>query len=253
MNARNTIETLFALGVIPIINENDTVATEEIRFGDNDRLGARVAQMIGADTLILLSDIDGLYTSDPRIDKSAKLVKEVQEITPEITAMAGNAVRSYSSGGMVTKLEAAKIAMRAGCQVVIADGKTLHCLNAIKAGGRCTWFMPNANPTTARKRWISSTVQPAGSITIDDGARRALAQGKSLLPAGVIKIEGEFKRGDTVLILDHTGCRLGSGLSAYSSDDAKLIAGHQTREIEQLLGYSGRAEMIHRDNLVLES
>ena len=253
LNARNTIETLFALGVVPVINENDTVATEEIRFGDNDRLGARVAQMIGADTLILLSDIDGLYTSDPRIDKSAKLVEEVQEITPEISAMAGNAVRSYSSGGMVTKLEAARIATRAGCRVVIADGNALHCLTAINAGGRCTWFMPNANPSTARKRWISSTVQPAGSITIDDGAGKALAGGKSLLPAGVIKIEGVFKRGDTVLILDHTGYRLGSGLSAYSSDDAKLIAGHQTREIERLLGYSGRAEMIHRDNLVLES
>jgi glutamate 5-kinase len=251
LNARATLTQLLALGAVPVINENDTVATAEIRFGDNDRLGARVAQMVSADTLVLLSDIDGLYTADPRRDAAATLVAEVREITPEIEAMAGAAPAGYSSGGMITKLAAARIALAAGCRMVIAKGKTMAPLSAIEAGAPATWFIPPGEPRTARKRWIAGMLHPMGGIVVDDGAAAALRRGKSLLPAGVVAVEGEFDRGDAVVIRTRAGLEAGRGLSAYSSEDARRIAGHKSGEIEALLGYRGRDEIIHRDDLVV--
>jgi glutamate 5-kinase len=252
LNARSTIETLLRLGAIPVINENDTVATDEIRFGDNDRLAARVAQMTSADLLVLLSDIDGLYSADPRRDAAAQFFSDVAEITPEIESMAGKAAPGYSSGGMITKLEAAKIAQASGCAMIIADGKPKHPLKRVAEGARCTWFGTTAEPRTARKRWIAGSVSAPGSIIIDDGAVSALGGGKSLLPAGVVAVEGEFQRGDTVTVRDIRGRRLGRGLVAYAAADARRILGHKSREIEALLGYRGRDEMIHRDDLVLD-
>jgi glutamate 5-kinase len=252
LNARSTIETLLRLGAIPVINENDTVATEEIRFGDNDRLAARVAQMISADLLVLLSDIDGLYSADPRRDEKARFFADVADITPEIEAMAGKAAPGYSSGGMITKLEAAKIAQASGCAMIIADGKPDHALNGIAKGARCTWFATSAEPRTARKRWIAGSVAASGAIVVDDGAVQALGRGKSLLPAGVVAVEGDFERGDTVSVRDTEGRNLGRGLIAYAAGDARRILGHKSREIEALLGYRGRDEMIHRDDLVLD-
>jgi glutamate 5-kinase len=228
------------------------VATEEIRFGDNDRLAARVAQMVSADTLVLLSDIDGLYTADPRRDNNATLVPRVTEITPGIEAMAGQATPGYSSGGMVTKLAAAKVALAAGCRMIITDGRAEGALGAIDTGVRATWFLPATEPRTARKRWIAGALDAGGVIKVDDGAMTALRDGKSLLPAGVTGIEGRFERGDAVEIRGPDGVRIGGGLIAYSAEDARLIAGHKSREIEALLGYRGRDEMIHRDDLVLD-
>ncbi len=251
LNGRATIETLLRLGAVPVINENDTVATAEIRFGDNDRLAARVSQMISADTLVLLSDIDGLYTADPKRDPSATLIPEVGELTPEIEAMAGEALPGYSSGGMVTKLVAARIAMGAGCRMVIAMGKEAAPLARIESGAPCTWFVPGAEPRTARKRWIAGSLKPIGAVIIDAGAARALADGRSLLPAGVTGVEGSFRRGDPIAVKDGDGRVLARGLSAYDSDDADRIRGHKSREIEAILGYRGRDEMIHRDDLVL--
>ncbi|HXS39657.1 MAG TPA: glutamate 5-kinase [Stellaceae bacterium] len=251
LNARATIEQLLALNAIPVINENDTVATQEIRFGDNDRLAARVAQMITADTLVLLSDIDGLYTADPRRDPAARHIAELRELTPEIEAMAGSAPVGYSSGGMVTKLAAARIAMAAGCRMVIARGESLHPLQAIEDGARVTWFLSSAEPRTARKRWIAGTLNPMGTLIIDDGAVTALRRGTSLLPAGVIDIDGRFERGDAVVVRTSEGREVARGLCAYSSEDARAIAGHKSGEIETILGYRGRDEMIHRDDLVV--
>jgi glutamate 5-kinase len=251
LNARATLEQLLALGAVPVINENDTVATSEIRFGDNDRLAARVAQMISADTLVLLSDIDGLYTADPRKDGAARHISEVRELTPEIEAMGGAAPQGYSSGGMVTKLAAARIAMGAGCRMVIAEGRALHPLDAIEKGARCTWFLPAAEPRTARKRWIAGTLNPMGALVVDDGAAAALRRGTSLLPAGVVAVEGNFERGDAVSVRNGDGREVARGLSAYSSGDARAIAGHKSGEIEAILGYRGRHEMIHRDDLVV--
>lgn len=252
LNARATIETLLGLGAVPVINENDTVATEEIRYGDNDRLAARVAQMISADTLVLLSDVDGLYRADPRRDANAAFIAEVTEITPEIDAMAGAAPAGYSSGGMITKLEAAKIAMAAGCAMAITDGKPADALSRLAAGGRCTWFAPGSEPLTARKSWIAGAVAAAGSITIDNGAVAALDRGTSLLPAGVTAVDGNFERGDAILIKSAAGETVARGLTAYSATDAALIKGRKSREIEGILGYRGRDVMIHRDDLVLE-
>ncbi|MBM3488306.1 MAG: glutamate 5-kinase [Alphaproteobacteria bacterium] len=252
LNARNTLDTLLRLGAVPVINENDTVATDEIRFGDNDRLAARVAQMSGADTLVLLSDIDGLYDSDPRSNPDARFLPVVEEITPEIEAMAGEAPPGYSSGGMVTKLEAAKIALGAGCRMVIARGSAMHALGAIDDGARVTWFLPSVEPRAARKRWIAGALKAGGAITVDAGALKALRDGKSLLPAGVTAVEGAFQRGDAVLVRGPDGRRLGVGLSAYAAADARRIMGHKSGEIETRLGYRGRDEMIHRDDLVLD-
>jgi glutamate 5-kinase len=251
LNARATIAKLLEAGAVPVINENDTVATEEIRFGDNDRLAARVAQMASADTLVLLSDIDGLYTADPHRDPNATHIPEVRELTPEIEAMAGEARPGYSSGGMVTKLGAARIALAAGCRMAIALGKRDNPLLALETDARATWFVPQGSPASARKRWIASTVAPAGSVTVDAGAAAALTKGKSLLPAGVIAVAGEFERGDAIRVLDQAGRELARGLSAYSAADARAIQGRKSAEIEELLGYRGRDELIHRDDLAM--
>jgi len=251
LNARNTIQTLLKLGAVPVINENDTVATNEIRYGDNDRLAARVAAMISADTLVLLSTIEGLYTADPGKDPDARLVPEVRALTPDILAMAGDAPPGYSSGGMVTKLEAARVALGAGCRMAIADGRKSHALRDLDLAPRKTWFVPEANPRKSRKHWIAATLKPAGVITVDDGALKALRDGKSLLPAGVTRVEGHFDRGDAVEIRDRAGHAIARGLIAYADADARRLAGHKSREIQDILGYRGRDEMIHRDDLVV--
>jgi glutamate 5-kinase len=251
LNARSTLSTLLQFGAVPVINENDTVATSEIRFGDNDRLAARVAAMISADTLVLLSDIDGLYTADPRKDKSARLIGEVTEVTVEIEAMAGAAPTGYSSGGMITKIAAARIAMSAGCRMVIASGKTMNPLQTILDGGTCSWFLPASGPKTARKSWIGGSLKAKGKLVVDDGALNALRGGRSLLPAGIVGVEGRFERGDAVLVVDAQGNEIARGLAAYDAADAKLIMGHKSKEIAALLGYRGRDEMIHRDDLVV--
>ena len=251
LNARSTLNTLLRMGAVPVINENDTVATAEIRFGDNDRLAARVAAMISADTLVLLSDIDGLYTADPRKDKSATHIPEITEMNAEIESMAGEAPTGYSSGGMVTKLAAARIAMSAGCRMAIADGRRMNPLQAILDGGQCSWFLPASEPKTARKRWIAGALKPSGTIAVDAGALAALKSGRSLLPAGIIQVDGRFERGDAVIVTDAEGNEVARGLVAYSARDAKHIMGHKSREIADLLGYRGRDEMIHRDDLVL--
>jgi glutamate 5-kinase len=251
LNARNTIETLFKFGAIPVVNENDTVATSEIRYGDNDRLAARVATMVTADCLVLLSDIDGLYTAPPAKDPSAARLDVVTAITPEIEAMAGDAGSELSRGGMVTKLAAAKIAISAGTHMVIASGRELHPLRALTEGAPCTWFLASANPITARKRWIAGTLEPKGAIVIDSGARAALQAGSSLLPAGVKSVSGQFERGEAVIIRDATGTEIGRGLIAYSAEEAALIAGRNSVEIAAVLGYSGRAALIHRDDMAL--
>lgn len=252
LNARNTLETLLELGAIPVINENDTVATAEIRFGDNDRLSARIAQMAGADLLILLSDIDGLYTADPSKDRNAKLIAEVKAITPEIEQMASGSSSDIGSGGMFTKLGAAKIAMQAGCHMVIARGDVSHPLKALLAGGKHTLFIAEGTPMNARKNWIAGSVHAAGNIVIDDGAVKALKAGKSLLPAGVVKVEGEFDRGDAVQVRDARGVTLAKGIIAYDSEDARQIMGKQSADIESILGYKRRDVLIHRDDMVLE-
>jgi len=251
LNARGTLTTLLRFGTVPVINENDTVATTEIRFGDNDRLAARVAAMMNADALVLLSDIDGLYTADPRSDREARFVPEVLAITPEVEAMAGKAPPGYSSGGMVTKLAAARIAVGAGCRMAIADGRILNPLAAIDKGGRATWFLSQVEPRTARKRYIAGSLKPLGALVLDAGATAALKAGKSLLPAGVTAVEGSFGRGDAVVVRTADGAELGRGLAAYSAADARRIIGHKSREIEAILGYRGREELIHRDDLVL--
>lgn len=256
LNARATIDTLLALGAVPVINENDTVATAEIRFGDNDRLAARVAQMISADTLVLLSDIDGLYTADPRKDPEAKLLPVVHELTPEVEGMAGEPPPGWSSGGMVTKIVAARIAMSAGCRMVITKGSRLNPLKALEkpvseGGAPCSWFLSDAEPRTARKAWIAGHLNPAGVLIIDAGAAAALDKGASLLPAGVRTVEGEFQRGDLLVIRTADGREVARGLSAYASDDARRIIGRRSRDIEAILGYRGRDEMIHRDDLVV--
>jgi glutamate 5-kinase len=253
LNARQTMSTLLGLKAIPVINENDTVATDEIRFGDNDRLGARVAEMISADTLVLLSDIDGLYTGDPRSDKTARRIPEIREITPEIEAMAGTAGSELSSGGMVTKLMAGRIAMAAGCRMAIADGRGVGALGALIDGAaNCSWFLPDASPLSARKKWIRGSLKSAGALVVDDGAARALAAGKSLLPAGVTAIDGDFRRGDVVDVKDRSGRLLARGLVAYAAEEARRIAGRRSAEIEKLLGFRGRDEIVHRDDLVVE-
>jgi glutamate 5-kinase len=253
LNARQTMATLLAMKAVPVINENDTVATDEIRFGDNDRLSARVAEMISADTLVLLSDIDGLYTGDPRIDVSARFIPEIREITPAIEAMGGSAASELSNGGMATKLLAGRIAMAAGCRMAIADGRAVGALGALIDGkARCSWFLPEGSPLSARKKWIKGSLKTAGALLVDDGAVRALSAGKSLLPAGVTAIEGEFKRGDVVDVKDRAGRVLARGLVAYAADDARRIAGRKSAEIEHLLGFRGRDEMVHRDDLVVE-
>ncbi|MBO6783882.1 MAG: glutamate 5-kinase [Alphaproteobacteria bacterium] len=250
LNARNTLATLLRLGVVPIINENDTVATEEIRFGDNDRLAARVAQMMEADTCLILSDIDGLYTADPARDAGAAHIARVDAITPEIEAMADETAGDDGSGGMITKIEAARIALQAGCRLAILDGRDRHPVRRLQDGARATWFVPHGEPQTARKRWIAGALNPVGTVHVDAGAARALASGKSLLPAGVTKVDGAFGRGDPVVVVGPDNSEIARGLVAYGADDARRIAGCRSDAIEGLLGYRGREELIHRDDLV---
>jgi glutamate 5-kinase len=251
LNARATLATLLGLGCVPVINENDTVATAEIRFGDNDRLAARVAEMIEADALVLLSDIDGLYTADPRKDPAARHLPVVERLTEEIMAMGGEPPPGYSSGGMRTKLIAARIATGAGCAMAIALGKTERPLAAMERGAPCTWFLPAPEGRSARKRWIAGSLAPLGTLVVDEGAARALARGSSLLPAGVRAVEGGFHRGDPVSVRDAAGSELARGLVAYDAADAARIAGHRSEELEEILGWRGRDEIIHRDDLVL--
>ena len=252
LNARSTIETLLRLKAIPVVNENDTVATSEIRYGDNDRLAARVASMASADCLVLLSDIDGLYTAPPVQNPDAKFVPEVREITPEIEAMAGDAGTELSKGGMKTKVAAAKIANGGGAHMVIALGKVLHPLAALNdPAKRATWFLAPSDPVAARKRWIAGTLEPRGVLVIDAGAATALEAGKSLLPAGVKRVEGDFDRGDAVILRSLEGRDLGRGLTGYMRADAEKIAGKKSSEIAALLGYEGRAEIVHRDDMAL--
>ena len=251
LNARTTMMALLQLNAVPVVNENDTVATAEIRFGDNDRLAARVAAMIGADVLVLLSDVDGLYTANPNGDNSATHIGKIAQITPDIMAMAGPANAAYASGGMVTKLEAARIAPTAGCQMIICNGQSPAPLSRLEAGARCTIFAAALSPHTARKQWIAGALTPKGTIRIDDGAARALRAGRSLLPAGVITVSGQFERGDLIEIEDSAGLVIGHGLSSYGHKDAMAIRGHKSNEIESVLGYRERDEMIHADNLVM--
>ena len=252
LNARNTMTTLLKLGAVPVVNENDTVATSEIRYGDNDRLAARVASMMSADCLVLLSDVDGFYTAPPGSCADAKRLEEVREITPEIEAMAGDVGSELSRGGMVTKIEAAKIAVSGGTHMAIASGKVLHPLRALGEKGACTWFIARSDPVTARKRWIAGTLEPKGALVVDKGAAAALASGKSLLPAGVTSVEGSFGRGDAVTIRNGEGVELGRGLAAYGHEEAKAIIGRKSGEIAAILGYFGRTELIHRDDMVLK-
>jgi glutamate 5-kinase len=251
LNARGTLSNLLRLGAVPVINENDTVATAEIRYGDNDRLAARVAQMVSAECLVLLSDVDGLYSADPARDRQAVFIPEVRRITPEIEAIAGGAGSAVGSGGMATKLAAARIALAAGCHICVANGREQHPLRRIVEGARCTWFVAEASPLTVRKQWIAGSLKPQGELHVDAGAARALRQGRSLLPAGVTRVDGSFDRGDPVVVRGPDGAEIARGLSAYSRADAELIRGRRSAELEALLGYRGRDEMIHRDDLVL--
>ena len=251
LNARSTIDTLLLWRAIPVINENDTVATSEIRYGDNDRLAARVATMVSADLLVLLSDVDGLYDAPPETNAGAQHIACVPRITAEVEAMAGSAGSELSRGGMQTKIEAGRIATNAGTHMVIASGKVEHPLRAIREGARCTWFLTAANPVTARKKWIAGALEPKGTLAIDAGAVAALRRGKSLLPAGVIGIEGSFARGDAVIIRGPGGVEIGRGLVAYDVEDALKIRGRSSADISSILGFSGRAEMVHRDDLAV--
>lgn len=251
LNARTTFTRLLEHRMIPIVNENDTVATAELKFGDNDRLAARVAAMISADLLVLFSDIDGLYSADPRKKSGAEFIERVDALTPAILAMGGDSASELSNGGMKTKLDAAQMALAAGCHMAIARGDENHALKKLGAGGRATWFVAGTKPQLARKHWIATSVQGKGSVVIDEGAERALGQGKSLLPAGVVKVSGTFGRGDTISVTNITGTLIARGICAYASDEAKQIMGKKTGAIEGILGYAGRDTLIHRDDLAL--
>ncbi|ARE39153.1 Glutamate 5-kinase [Rhodovulum sp. P5] len=248
LNSRATLATLLSLGVVPIVNENDTIATDEIRFGDNDRLAAQVAVTVGADVTVLLSDVDGFYTANPAQDPTAHRFDMIEDITPEIEAMAGDAGSGLSKGGMKTKLMAAKTATGAGCALAITEGSRLRPVQALEQGAPATWFRPKGDPQAARKRWIAS-MKPQGFVSIDDGAMAALGKGKSLLPAGVTNVTGDFGRGDPVAILGPNGEGLGNGLSRYTGAEARLIQGCRSGDIETILGYPGRAALIHRDDM----
>ncbi|WP_071675247.1 glutamate 5-kinase [Nioella nitratireducens] len=248
LNTRNTMGTLLGFGVVPIVNENDTIATDEIRYGDNDRLAANVAAMAGADQLVLLSDVDGFYSGNPKDDPAATRFDVIPAITPDIEAMAGDAGSGLSKGGMKTKLMAARTATAAGCAMAITEGSVLNPLRALEEGANATWFTVTQDPQTARKHWIAA-MKPKGALRLDDGAVAALGRGNSLLPAGVTQVTGSFRRGDPVAIEAPTGARLGLGLSRYTAEEAMAIAGHHSREIEEILGYPGRAALVHRDDM----
>ncbi|ABF63937.1 glutamate 5-kinase [Ruegeria sp. TM1040] len=250
LNSRATLETLIGLGAVPIVNENDTIATDEIRYGDNDRLAAQVAVTVGADVLILLSDVDGFYSANPALDPDAKRFDRIEQITPEIEAMAGDGVSGLSKGGMITKLLAAKMATAAGCAMAISEGSVMSPVSALEAGAASTWFTAQGDPQVARKRWIAA-MKTRGVITVDEGAAKALHNGNSLLPAGVRHVEGDFGRGDPLAILGPDGRKLGQGLSRYTAEEARALQGHRSDEIEAILGYAGRAALIHRDDMAL--
>nr|WP_153214530.1 glutamate 5-kinase [Tritonibacter litoralis] len=250
LNSRATLETLLSLGVVPIVNENDTIATDEIRYGDNDRLAAQVAVTVGADCLVLLSDVDGFYSANPGLDPTAKRFDVISQITPEIEAMAGDGISGLSKGGMITKLLAAKMATSAGCAMAITEGSAMNPLKSLAQGANCTWFTADGDPQAARKRWIA-TMKPRGTLTVDEGAARALMSGKSLLPAGVRHVEGDFGRGEPLAILSPDGRKLGQGLSRYTAQETKSIQGRKSAEIEPILGYAARAALIHRDDMAL--
>lgn len=254
LNARATAQALLAHGIIPVVNENDTVTTEEIRYGDNDRLAARTAQLVQADLLVLLSDVDGLYTADPRRDPQAKHLSVVERLTPEILAMGtgANSDAGVGTGGMATKLAAVQIAGSAGCATLIASGLQRHPIKAVRDGARSTLFHASSTPLAAWKQWIAGSVDPAGSLTLDDGAVRALRAGKSLLPSGVVKLSGRFEKGDSVRLVDLNGTRLGVGLINYPHDDVARIKGQHSDDIEKLIGYRGPSVVVHRNDLVLE-
>jgi glutamate 5-kinase len=250
LNSRATMETMLGLGVVPIVNENDTVATDEIRYGDNDRLAAQVAVTVGADVLVLLSDVDGFYNGNPHTDPTARRFEAVERITPEIEAMAGEGVSGLSKGGMITKLMAAKVATDAGCAMAITLGSPMSPLRGLEEGANATWFLAQTDPQAARKRWIAA-MKPKGELRVDAGAARALSEGKSLLPAGITAVQGRFGRGDPVAILSPEGNRLGLGLTRYTAEEARAITGRKSADIEAILGYKGRATLIHRDDMVL--
>lgn len=249
LNSRATMETMLGFGVVPIVNENDTIATDEIRYGDNDRLAAQVAVTIGADQLVLLSDVDGLYTGNPRVDPTAQHLAVVDKITPQIAAMAGDVGSALSKGGMITKIMAARIAAEGGCAMAIALGTALHPLAALADGARCTWFTAQDDPQAARKRWIAA-MKPRGKVTVDAGAAQALLSGKSLLPAGVTAIAGQFDRGEAISILSASGQQIAQGLTRYTSTEAGQIMGRRSVDIPAILGYAGRAALVHRDDMV---
>ena len=250
LNAKRTFDNLFQLGFIPIVNENDTIATSEIKYGDNDRLASRVAQISSADLLILLSDVDGLYTQNPKVYKNAKLLKEIKDIDKNIEKIATKSIGEHGTGGMKTKIDAAKICQLAGCQMAIANGLLNRPIKKIIDENNCTWFLPKVSKLDARKKWIISSVSPKGELTIDDGAKQALSNGKSLLAAGIKKVSGKFKKGDHIKVLDKKSSECARGLSSFSSDEIKKIMGHHSKEIEKLLGYVAKSEVIHKDDMV---
>ena len=250
LNAKRTFDNLFQLGFVPIVNENDTIATSEIKYGDNDRLASRVAQISGADSLILLSDVDGLYTQNPKIYKNAKLLKEIKNIDKDIEKIATKSIGEYGTGGMKTKIDAAKICQLSGCQMAIANGLLNRPIKRIINENNCTWFLPKISKLDARKKWIISSISPKGVLVIDDGARVALSNGKSLLAAGIKKVSGKFKKGDHIKILDKKNSECARGLSSFSSDEILKIMGHHSREIEKLLGYITKSEVVHKDDMV---
>jgi len=250
LNAKRTFDNLFQLGFVPIVNENDSIATSEIKYGDNDRLASRVAQISGADSLIILSDVDGLYTQNPKIYKNAKLLKEIKNIDKNIEKIATKSISKHGTGGMKTKIDAAKICQLSGCQMAIANGLLIRPIKKIIDENNCTWFLPKINKLDARKKWIIGSVSPRGELVIDDGAKRALSTGKSLLAAGIIKVSGKFKKGDHIKVLDIQNSECARGLSSFSSDEILKIMGHHSKEIEKLLGYFSKSEVIHKDDMV---
>jgi len=250
INAKRTIDNLLKMGVIPIVNENDTTATTEIKYGDNDRLAARVAQIISADCLILFSDVDGLYTASPKKNRKNELVKEVKEIDQNIRNYATEKKNVYGSGGMKTKIDAAKICQLAGCYMAIANGNFINPINEMIKNNKCTWFLPKISKLDARKQWIIGSISPKGEVIIDHGAEKAIENGKSLLPAGVVKINGNFEKGDHILVKNLNGVECGRGLSSFSSIEIRKIKGSHSSKIKNILGYSSREEIIHKDDLV---
>jgi glutamate 5-kinase len=250
LNAKRTFDNLFQLSFVPIVNENDSIATFEIKYGDNDRLASRVAQISGADSLIILSDVDGLYTQNPKIYKNAKLLKEIKNIDKNIEKIATKSISKHGTGGMKTKIDAAKICQLSGCQMAIANGLLIRPIKKIIDENNCTWFLPKINKLDARKKWIIGSVSPRGELVIDDGAKRALSTGKSLLAAGIIKVSGKFKKGDHIKVLDIQNSECARGLSSFSSDEILKIMGHHSKEIEKLLGYFSKSEVIHKDDMV---